>query len=301
MASIALTAKEVGKEYVIEHAFEEQKKWTLEYISSPKYRERVKRALARGFFQKESLTKEETSILQTQKLEQLYPTNINVSNVSENLVDEIIQKRLSEVRNAKMGIVDVDPLLFFEGLYISPGGQKDLIDDPYLNNPYINSANLKHELEQGKNILLARTAPELTPVHELSHASTPSNNDLGQKFQDIAGKRIQIQDANFTSPTEIKARLDSLRFELEKSGIYNPKSEDFNRSHIEKIIKDKTLKNSRAFRDLLKYVDKDNGDDLIWYMNNIADIGNIGSISQAELTTFLGRDIKAEDLTIADA
>lgn len=272
----------------LEKNFELQREWMLEYITSPKYRERIKRSLARGFFNKnkKDITPRELKRLKEYKLEGLYPTNIDTSKVSEQLVDVIIKKRIENVKNAKMKIVNnIDSTN--AGAYFTPAQQKYFSINFYPEDVALG-------LNEGKNIFLSRITlmlfPETTvPVHELSHASTEADNDIEPKLKTMAENLVGLNYYNMA--TEIKARLDALRFELEKLGIYNPKTEDFNKKHLDIIRKNEKLKNSPAFWELIQNVDQDHGDDLIWYMNNIADVGNIGSVEKEDLVAFLGRDV----------
>lgn len=286
--------------------FEEQKKWMLEYILSPKYRERIKRSLARGFFEKDkrSLTAEEIRALRTNSLEQLYPTDIDVSNVSNDLVDNIVKKRIDNLDQVKMGVVNniIAPQYrsIVGGAYIDSEERKRILNETASDEDAVWSNATKRAVAEGRNILFERLAvffcnTATTPAHELSHATTKGNNDLEQKLQDVTEGRSNLY--YYSDASEIKARLDTLRYELEKSGIYDPKKEDFNKSHLERAIKDKTLKDSSALRELLEHVDQHNGEDLIWFMNNVADVGSVGVIDEEETIAFLGRDsLSAERL-----
>src|SRR3989338_5900869 len=150
----------------LENAFENQRKWTLEYIQSPKYRERLKRALARGFFkkpapgiQKDFNSLEEVEAFKKAKLETLYPSHIDTSLVSDEIVNEIIKKRLENVKNAKMGIVNSvskdffsadDSIIFGSSVYRE---EKEAVDSD-LYEGYSTDAQTK--IAKGKNILLSR-------------------------------------------------------------------------------------------------------------------------------------------------
>ena len=278
-----------GKELIdlnLKHSFEEQKTWMIEHISSPKYRERIKRSIARGFFEKgeQELTEEEKQALRTQGLEELFPTNIDTSDVSDELVNDIISKRLENVQNAKLGIVNFIDEGFFtveypfdlaitRGIYVTPEYSDKLrrgID------PWFFSKSAEKRIKEGKNILLERAAnffdkvryPSLA-AHELSHASTSIDENLEPKAQNITRERIVRESDSLGELTEVKANLDAFRFELFKRGIYDASFEDFNQTHLDKIKKDKKFRISHPFQRLFNTIEQDMGYDLIWYMNNI--------------------------------
>lgn len=287
----------------LKERFQEQKKWTLEYIASPKYRERIKRSLARGFFQEneKNFTKTEIKKLRKTKLERLYPTTIDVSQISEKLVDEIIEKRLENVKGAEMGIVNtIDESNL--GMYFPPTSSTEHV----LGSPGY-CVGVSDALREGNNILLSRmellfsSTNTTVPAHELSHASTMAEKDLEPQLKEIVKKLFNTDKSKinkYYKLTEIKARLDALRFELEKLGIYDSKTEDFNKSHLEIILNQNMLGKSQALNELLRRIDRDCGDDLIWYMNNVADIGNPGYIKNDELKIFLGREVSKEEVIV---
>jgi hypothetical protein len=118
-------------------------------------------------------------------------------------------------------------------------------------------------------------------IHELSHATLqgrePYTTDFRKKYLDpiflepgSVGWEPIVQ-----KPTEVKARLDSVRYLAKKKGLYNPEKEKFTEKHLQLLEKDPEIQkdfNFKQLKDQLKKGTKNTG--FIWMMNNIAKLQN---------------------------
>ena len=123
------------------------------------------------------------------------------------------------------------------------------------------------------------------PIHEFSHVSTDGNKFLLYQtslFLDKLSKSYPLQlceggwfntytgqnYCEFDDPSEIKARLDALRYVLYQKGYYDARTEDFTEEHLKLLLNDSVLFENSDVYDLCFNVLK-NLNDLIWMMNNI--------------------------------
>ena len=131
-----------------------------------------------------------------------------------------------------------------------------------------------------KDIRLRKDLFEENPtvgIHELSHATLqgqdPYTTDFHKKYLDpillepgSVGWHPIVQ-----VPTEIKARLDSVRYLAKKKGLYDAGKERFTEKHLRMLENDPEIKkdfNFKQLKDQLKPGTKSTG--FIWMMNNIA-------------------------------
>ncbi len=126
-----------------------------------------------------------------------------------------------------------------------------------------------------------------TPIHEFSHLSTdgirflyPETIKILRDITNFDGwnllfygtTKLKYPDIVFVyldNPSEIKARLDALRYLLYKEGICDLRVEDFKMKHLKLLRKNSQIKYDFNVSELLFQIlisDKD----LIWLMNNVA-------------------------------
>jgi hypothetical protein len=114
-------------------------------------------------------------------------------------------------------------------------------------------------------------------IHELSHATLagrePYTKDLQEKYLNpIFLKPGSVGwEPIVQTPTEVKARLDSVRYLAKKKGLYNAGKEKFTEKHLQLLEKDPEIQkdfNFKQLKDQLKPGTKKTG--FIWMMNNIA-------------------------------
>jgi hypothetical protein len=135
-----------------------------------------------------------------------------------------------------------------------------------------------------------KMSPESIAAHEFGHSETGVGSVKYDKDTGIRESRLNTsdnkqiisrlkKDANKVykkAPDEVKSDLNSLRYELQKEGLYDAGTEDFDKSILEELedsyIKTRLLKNFTE-------------DDLEWMMNNIAmNVNNIDNTNNRPKT-----------------
>ena len=211
--------------------YQKAKKWTTDYVNSPKYKERL------------------TKQVNTEKM---------LDGGAELASPSSIIKKRSEVLN-----------------YVKP---------EYVKGDIANTKGLLGDYSSADSILRIRTdLGDATPtlVHELSHATLNGDAPFSTKFNDSYVNKLMVQpggskftnrwDPYLQKPTEIKGRLDSLRYQMKSKGIYDAGTQDFSSEHLQKMRADKDIVNSEDYKSLesqLPQGRKDYG--MSWLMNNIA-------------------------------
>ena len=72
-------------------------------------------------------------------------------------------------------------------------------------------------------------------------------------------------------PTEVKARLDAIRYLGAKKGIFDAGKTDFTPQDFRKLMKDKEISNDYNFKQILDQLPKDRQEKgFVWLMNEIA-------------------------------
>jgi len=160
----------------------------------------------------------------------------------------------------------------------------NLVKPTYVKNDISGNSNVKGELDTMDNLLRIRTDLGETgsiSVHELSHASTRGEQPYSQAFNYKYPSNTMIKpggsamtnryDPYIQSPTEVKARLDSIRFQMSKKGLYDAGTQDFTNDSLQKLQNDKQIINSDDYKSLEGQLPYDRkGESLKWLMNNIA-------------------------------
>jgi hypothetical protein len=213
------------------------KQWTLDYINSPKYKERLTKS---GY---------------------------------ENVPKEI-RIRSGNVKNTK---IEPIPNEAYEMNKMWDSGDFDKYSSHYNLDENIIHLNEKNDAllykDIYKNSKFALPTINETESHELGHAEVQRLDPTGENDFDFRLNKKDVDNLIKRSgkskginkhdqdPYENKADLNSFRYNLKQQGIYDAGKEDFNEEHLKKakktFAKDRLLKN---------YSDKD----LIWLMNNIA-------------------------------
>jgi len=213
------------------------KQWTLDYINSPKYKERL--------------------------------TKSGYKNVPEE-----IKIRSGNVKNTK---IEPIPNEAYEMNKMWDSGDFDKYSSNYNLDENIIHLNEKNDAllykDIYKNSKFALPTINETESHELGHAEVQRLDPTGENDFDFRlnkkdvdnlvkrGGRSKGINEHDQDPYENKADLNSFRYNLKQQGVYDAGKEDFNEGHLKKarktFAKDRLLKN---------YSDKD----LIWLMNNVA-------------------------------
>lgn len=117
------------------------------------------------------------------------------------------------------------------------------------------------------------------PVHELSHGQNDGKQPYSPEFDEKYLRKVFIPPTNsrfegeVQKPTEVKARLDAIRYLGSKKGIYDAGKSDFTPADYDKMIQDKEIKNDYNFKQILDQLPSDRKKTgFIWLMNNIAKI-----------------------------
>jgi hypothetical protein len=248
-----------GTEYYEDHLeqrgvkqlIHEQKDWLLSYVQSPRYRERLLLELSR----QTHLPVEDASVQQS--------------------AQKIIEKRIHQIGGVK---IEVHPHTEDGGYYPKVNTTRELMD----NTPVV------LQIKEHGVIKLGASFQNKYPnqvIHELSHASTDMK-EYGDGFVDSTERSLRervttgiegdfrknidsdIEYGYINAPTEVKARVDVLRYLLAKKNIYDATSQEFTRTHLETLLKDTEIINDVDVVTLFKMVKT--GNDLVWIMNHLA-------------------------------
>lgn len=205
--------------------------------------------------------------------------------------EEVVKSRLSRLENVDSYYQTPDDN-FLQETYRSlrgfEDGNKGSVYSPKTNKITINEQADKKSMYLPNSTL----SPKSVQAHELSHAAqsgVPLNNkderELFSRLKDyhidddfrLQDKEDMIKNKVYNKldhdylPSENKADIDGLRYELYRKNIYDTRKDGkFNKWHLNQIRESdfikKRLKNN--------YTD----DDIIWLMNNIADNYKSGDI-----------------------
>lgn len=230
---------------VAKKSIEEQLKYMKEYIASPKFKDRLKKQLN---------TEKKIGGNYTDILNVFAGKKITSQKELNDRVNSIIEKskKQSEIlKNKNINVGD-----FAIGPNVGAEYQKDT-----------------GKININENAL--KDVPTI-PIHEISHAVSdgkdPYSYSFKEKFLDkILQPTHKLGDPYVQTPTEIKARLDAIRFLAKKKGIYDAGKQDITKEVFKKLISDKEIKNDKNFKEIngqLKENYKENG--MIWLLNNIA-------------------------------
>lgn len=193
------------------------------------------------------------------------------------------------------------------GMYITKKQREDTINENKYSDTYgqyfkdINFKNPKNfkkgdiylEKEYKYNIPL--NGFETIPIHEMGHAlddngrnmktemiaaiynrlQTDNDDDLlDTGFDSVLKNKKPIKFKYETVPTEVSARLQSIRYLLNKTNIYDARKRQFNIKDYEKMINDPYIMGETATQDIINNLkgknEKEKKENFIWLMNNLA-------------------------------
>jgi hypothetical protein len=118
------------------------------------------------------------------------------------------------------------------------------------------------------------------PVHEFSHSST-TDDPFSQKYSEayLSGDKGMMKGGNWMdvlhstrSPTELKARIDVIRFLAKKNKIWDAGTTDITDEQLEKLMNHPNIRGNNAMGDILRAIGKDKNQkkNFKWLLNNIA-------------------------------
>lgn len=273
-----------SKEFIED--IEAQKAWLISYIQSPKYLERLSKEYLRlkdvtpetmedfaESFSKPILDKEGDTLAIINAFD-VWAKTIKQNNLDYNL------EKIRDINNV-FPDVNIKELGEKEKEIVSSNvearldllktGHYSIVDSLEKTDGEINYG-VYHPYNQ--NIEMMNNLPDSvkeTPSHEFTHQSTDGNKLIFKETRFILNRYAKTFSDYLSSPTEIMARLNVLRYLLDKQGIYNPLKENFNEKDYNNLLKNEEINKSLNVKQLLDIFDKDV---LIWMMNNIADATN---------------------------
>jgi hypothetical protein len=226
----------------LEEIRKKEEAWLKAYYNSPKFLERLK--------------KEKDIILETPVVELPISKELNAFLYSKGTQEkENLLKNISsnEIYFKKEGADNMDSTI--TGTF-----------DPH---------TLKIDINQTKYNQPEYTKHNASVIHELTHKSlrnTEFDPNPQSKLKDTVWNSAKNENVKgyWTKIEEVKPFLNSFRYILEQSGIYDAKTEDFTKEHLEKYKN--LLKNYKGPSEYERLKAGYNDDTIIWLMNNIAGI-----------------------------
>lgn len=227
---------------------QKQFQFLKDYTASPKYQERLAKMVNTEKMLQAAVAPERIAAEQMSAYQTNTPTPQVVSGIQQ-----FNQQALNDLQApGKIQVGDIDL-----GRNVA-GGYDSSYDDVRMNEA------------------LVKLNPTV-PVHEFSHASTGGQQPYSKKFEDMYTKKIFIPPTNsrfsgeVQKPTEVKARLDAIRYLGTKKGLFDAGKTDFTEKDWNKIINDNDIKNDFNFKQIVDQLPKDKKRvGFMWLMNNIA-------------------------------
>jgi len=128
--------------------------------------------------------------------------------------------------------------------------------------------------------LVANQAPT-TMAHETSHGLNDSRQPYSPAFDERYLRKIFIPPTNsrfegeIQKPTEVKARLDAVRYLGNKYGIFDAGKTNFTGKDYDNLLKNKEVREDINFKQIISQFPQDRKKaNYIWLMNNIAKTGD---------------------------
>ena len=266
-----------------EGLIQSQSNWTRGYINSPMYKKRLQRQINT---ERNIIAKNYDAGLQSPNAKfmdnQTQLVGQNTGWTTNTIANNVIRHNNEQLTHLNNGNIKVGD---FELDIIGAGGEFDR---------NINKINLPERYISGNR-------GGLVAAHELSHGinagSRPYSNAFENKY--IKGSVLkELGDSYIQDPTEVKARLDAIRFQMKKGGYYDAGTQEFNRSHLDKMKMDKNIINDINHTSLQGELNPKNKDaSLIWLMNNIAkNKERQGLINYAKKGGIVYNPIKSEEI-----
>jgi len=247
---------------------EEQRTWLRNYLSSPKYKERLSKEL----------------------LDQ-----------PQSYINNEIESRIKNLDRAKIKYVSSigSKPGYIAGMYV-PRDFKPFEED--LNSykgPNISDRNFwpgNIYLEKGTSQI---PGYETTPLHEMGHAVDNGGSRIAISTRNLVDRNTQSDILGDTTidtvtgnkygyldnPTEFINRLQPIRYLLDKEGIYKAGSQDFDDNYFDKMMQNENIQRNSHFKDVMETLngktDKEKKKQFIMMMNSIA--SNSGELSDRSM------------------
>jgi len=231
-------------------AIREQFKFIQDYTNSPKYKERLtkmvnaERNLQGAINPNARFTNEVMSGSRV---------NTPTPQVVQNVVD-MNNQNLTDIGQGNISVIGESLGRDVAGGFDSSIGDVRLVEDLTRANPSV-------------------------PAHEFSHGANDGRQPYSPAFDEKYLKKVFIPATNsrfqgeVQKPTEVKARLDAIRYLGSQTGLYDAGKKDFTPADFEKLKSNKKISNDYNFKQIIDQLPKDRQKTgFIWLMNNIAKI-----------------------------
>ena len=259
-------------EFIME--IENQKEWLLNYISSDLYRKRLLSELERDQpFENSETYKQLAQKMIAQRKNNLIFGKYEIHHEVFNIEQITVLGSYAPKEDVKL----------FSETDIADAYKED-------NRSGLSVGNISFTYIEGSLYTSLTQLPVgqgTIPVHEFSHQSTDGNalllkntkkeisllvnKDTGSYtfYTSFKDKESGILYSYLDDPTEVKARIDALRYLLNRYNIYNAGTEKFKEKHLKKLIRIKEIRNDSSVMEVFEQILK-NKKSLFWLMNNIA-------------------------------
>lgn len=284
------------EKHKVEKEIQEQKKWLEEYINSQKFTERLTKEymllkemggenaipnldsfIENKIFLKYIVNKKGDTVAvinpltEGLELKNDYELSINEFNKiieENNTLDKLVPvQNINKAPIAVINKVKLEKQRRLENINNGPIIIVDSIENTDSGGKVFGVSFNKEE----KKILLIKDFKEeggTTPVHELTHRSTDGVDKINDATFFLLKNKANSGSNYLDNPTEIHARINELRYLMDKEGLYNAKKSDFTKYHYDYLINNEEIMKNFTMKQLLQTLDEE---DLIWFMNNLAD------------------------------
>lgn len=227
---------------------QKQFQFIKDYMASPKYQERLTKMVNTEKMLQNPAAPERLAAEQMSA----YQTNTPTPQVVQGIQQQNLQNLADLQQPGKIQVGDINL-----GKNVA-GGYDSSYDDVRFNEGLV---------QQNPSV----------PAHEFSHAATGGQQPYSKAFEDMYTKKIFISPRNskfegeVQKPTEVKARLDAIRYLGSQKGLFDAGKSDFTDKDWQKILNNKEIKNDFNFKQIYDQLPEGRKKvGFIWLMNNIA-------------------------------
>lgn len=227
--------------------------FTIDYINSPKYRERL---LKSGYKNPDEIIKN--------RIEQLKNTNVINQNYELSGFDKIWAniKGTPYSNSGSMYIPEKNTVVMNSYIDQKRGGVNKQDSD------YVKAHELAHAETNGYPLNERDKSQLFNRLFMLIPDSEGMNKEESDNLKRESKKTDYSDVGHDSNPNENKSDLNALRYQLKKEGIYDAGKQEFKLEYLEKLkpsyFKDRLLRNYKK-------------EDIVWLMNNIADNSEINN------------------------
>jgi hypothetical protein len=236
--------EELSKEYNPDEAV---RNWYVDYISSPKYKERLIKA---GYTNPNQVISDRRKRILGTKIEAQTEKKVGSAQNSDKNKVLMDNEQVGDLKTSR------DDVLAHELSHVNNSSINVRLDSDYKpvespSNTSLNETEEKYIGEKNKKVGFG-----LTSVAE----------DNSKKYNKTMSHILSEVDHDY-SPYENKSDLDAFRYMLKKEGLYDAGEQDFTPELLKKAKNNKNIKKSFNTQRLFKYF---SDDDVVDLMNKIA-------------------------------